>query len=226
MKTLKNTLAERKDARWGRRAGLAYAERVGDGSGGEVGVREDNHGCTRKRLTNVRRCWGAQRIEAEGVLGGDLQQILSGDYGVEKAVAFDAAVKIAEVDEYGPHGHVGTDVQSFHFARDLFLDFAPDFVLALRFDDIGRAGRLDQEIDLTAAAARVTLVAIGGGGDDNAVAKMQVGENLPEVVDDQVLELKAHRRMLNSGVKMQYCTFTPGNRSGMINSQRDFKEVA
>lgn len=86
-------------------------------------------------------------------------------------------------------------MQSFHFARDLFLDFAPDFVLAFRFDDIGRAGRLDQEIDLAAAAARVAPVAIGGGGDDDAVAKMQVGENLPEVVDDQVLKLKAHRRM-------------------------------
>ena len=156
---------------------------------------EINHGCTRMRLTHVRRCWGAQRIEAEGVLGADFQQILSGDDGVEKAVAIDAAVKVAEVDEYGPDGHVVTDVQSLHFARDLFLDFAPDFVLALRFDDIGRAGRLDQEIDQTAAAARVALVAIGSSGDDDAVAKVQVGENLPEMVDDQVLELKTHRRM-------------------------------
>ena len=53
-----------KIARWGRRAGLAYAERVGYGSGGEVSVLEDNHGCTRMRLTDVRRCWGAaQEIE-------------------------------------------------------------------------------------------------------------------------------------------------------------------
>ena len=47
-----------------------------------------------------------------------------------------------------------------------------------------RESRLDQEIDLATAAARVALVAIGSGGDDDAVAKMQVGENLPEVVDD------------------------------------------
>ena len=44
MKTLGNTLAERKNARWGRRAGLAYAERVSDECSGEVRVREVNHG--------------------------------------------------------------------------------------------------------------------------------------------------------------------------------------
>ena len=51
MKTPGNTVAERKIARWGRRAGLAYAERVGDGSGGIVSVREDNHGLRCASLT-------------------------------------------------------------------------------------------------------------------------------------------------------------------------------
>ena len=165
MEMHRNTLVAKRIARWGRRVGLAYSVRG----------------------------WllGPGRSDS----GADFQQILSGDDGVEKAVALDAAVKVAEVDEYGPDGHVVTDVQSLHFARDLFLDFAPDFVLALRFDDVCRAGRLDQEIDLTAAAARVALVAIGSRRDDDAVAKVQVGENLPEMVDDQVLELKTHRRM-------------------------------
>ena len=61
MRMLGNTLAKRKISRWGRRAGLAYAERVGDGIGGEVSVREDNHGCTRMRFAHVRRCWGVVR---------------------------------------------------------------------------------------------------------------------------------------------------------------------
>ena len=62
MKTLGNTLAERKNARWGRRARLAYAERVGDECGGELRVREVNHGLhgcgsrTCLRTLRVRRC--------------------------------------------------------------------------------------------------------------------------------------------------------------------------
>lgn len=44
MKTLGNTLVEKRIARWGRRARLAYAVCVRDEGGGEVSVREDNHG--------------------------------------------------------------------------------------------------------------------------------------------------------------------------------------
>ena len=65
MKTLGNTLTERKDARWGRRAGLAYAERVSDECSGEVRVREVNHGlhgcgsrtCLRTLRVRLRRMY-------------------------------------------------------------------------------------------------------------------------------------------------------------------------
>lgn len=87
-----------------------------------------------------------------------------------------------------------------------FLDFAPDFVLAFRFDDIGRAGRLDQEIDLATAASRVALIAIGGGGDDDAVAEMQMGVNLPEVVDDQV---QGHASRMTATPGFCNCLFRP-----------------
>ena len=38
------------------------------------------------------------------------QQLLRGDYGVEEAVAFNAAVKLSEIDQHGSDGHAGADV--------------------------------------------------------------------------------------------------------------------
>lgn len=44
MKTIGNTLVERRIARWGHRAGLACSARRGDEGCGKVSVWEDNHG--------------------------------------------------------------------------------------------------------------------------------------------------------------------------------------
>ena len=126
---------------------------------------------------------------------GLFQQLLRGDYGVEEAVAFNAGVKLSEIDQHGSDGHVGTDVEPLHFACNLLLDIAPYFKLPLRLDDIRRAGGLDQQIYLASAASRIPPVAVGRSGNDDAVADMQMRDDFAEVVDDQVFELEAHRRV-------------------------------
>ncbi len=110
------------------------------------------------------------------------QQLLRGDYGVEEAVALDAGVKLPEIDQYGTDGHVGADVEPLHFAGDLVLDIAADFKLPLRLDDVCRAGGLDEKIYLAASASRISPVAVGRGGNDDAVADMQMRDDFAEVV--------------------------------------------
>ena len=126
---------------------------------------------------------------------GLFQQFLRGDDGVEEAVAFNAAVKLSEIDQHGTDGHAGADVEALHFAGDLILDVAPDFKLPLRLDDVRRACGLDQKVYLAASSSRISPVSVWRGGNDDAVADMQKGDDLAEVVDYQVFELEAHRRV-------------------------------
>ena len=123
------------------------------------------------------------------------QQLLRGDYGVEEAVALDAGVKLPEIDQHGSNRHVGADVEPLHFAGDLILDIVADFKLTLRLDDVRRAGGLDEKIYLAASASRISPVAVGRGGNDDAVADMQMRDDFAEVVDYQVFELESHCRM-------------------------------
>ena len=79
---------------------------------------------------------------------GSVQKGLRGDEGVEESVAFDAALKVAQVDENETDGHVGPNVKALHFAAHLVFDFAADFVLAFGLDHEGRSRGLYQQVDL------------------------------------------------------------------------------
>jgi len=140
---------------------------------------------------NFRPCRNGERVEAGGVREASassaplhgFKQVLCGNDGVEEAVSFDVAVQGSQIDESGAYRHVGTDVQALHFSRDLVLDFAADHPLAFRFDDVGGSGGLNEQVDLTAAAARVALVAVGGEssicGRENANLQLHaVSQNL------------------------------------------------
>lgn len=161
------------------------------------------------RSAFVRRCSGA-----------DVQKCLCGDDGSEKTVSFDAAFKVSEIYEHGADGHVGSNMQTLHFACDLFLDFVPDLVLAFRFNDICRAGRLDQEIDLASAAVRVRgsvdFCRFGDvpgrrSGMPCSCAKARIGLQV-RVLGPKTSLAFLFKTMWStpySGVKMQYCNFTP-----------------
>ena len=125
----------------------------------------------------------------------DAKEPIGRDDEIEEVISLHTRRKASVIDERSPHRQVLVVGEAFHLLRDFVNYFVSDLLASLDFNDDQRALGLYEEIYLASAMAFRRRLTVRERRKYKGLVYSQIREQVVDVVEDQVLELEAVKRL-------------------------------